>query len=101
MEPQAGLCLVHGNDVPDPPANTFGFYLVWNPGRALPKKRHATLESAQKEAERLAKKQPNESFYVLQTVTVDRSYFDNIVIRAKTHFNHEEQPNAIGRYRCN
>lgn len=96
MEPTVAMLLLPGNTNPPPPSNTHGFYLVWNPQRGKPKKRHSTLESAQTEADRLSKQHPNESFYVLQTVTVDRTYVENITIRNKTTFDHErkEQVNA-------
>ena len=102
MEPsKAMLCLAHSSSNNQPPTNTIGFYLVWNPDRGLPKKRHPTLKSAQNEAERLAKKQPNESFYVLQTVSVDRSYFKNVAIRKETTFHHEESEVIPNARRCN
>ena len=44
------------------------FYMVWNPSGAQPRHQHASLELAEKEAERLAKSNPGEYFYVLQAV---------------------------------
>lgn len=100
MEPNASMCLLHGTSNPPPPTNTFGFYLVWNPQRGKPKRRHATLKEAQNEAERLSKKHVGESFYVLQTVTVDRTYIQNITVRNTTHFDHEHKEPTYAR-RCN
>lgn len=86
------------NDHPAPPSNTHGFYLVWCPqGKSKPRKRHATLEEAQDEAERLSKSNPNKSFYVLQTVTVDRTYMECVTIRQNTHFHHEKEAKAYAR----
>jgi hypothetical protein len=100
MEPNVSMCLIQNPAPPAPPTNTFGFYLVWNPARGKPKRRHPTLKSAQAEADRLSKKQPNESFYVLQTVTVDRTYIGNITVRNKTHFDHEEKEEIPYARRC-
>ena len=44
------------------------FYLVWNPGREMPKKRHKTLEDARAEAKRLAENEPCIEFFVLRAV---------------------------------
>ena len=44
------------------------FYLVWNPGRDVPKRRHDTIDDARKEARRLAELQPGEEFFVLRAV---------------------------------
>lgn len=86
------------NNKPVPPSNTHGFYLVWSPqGKTKPKKRHATLKEAQDEAERLSKLNKDKSFYVLQTVTVDRTYMECVTIRQATHFYHEEQSNDARR----
>lgn len=43
-----------------------GFYIIWNPhGARPPKVRHATLAGAKAEAERLARENPGQEFYVL------------------------------------
>lgn len=44
------------------------FYLVWNPRKEFPKKRHATAIEAIAEAERLAEKYPGHHFYVLTDI---------------------------------
>jgi hypothetical protein len=44
------------------------FWLVWNENGRVPMYRHDTLESAQTEAERLARANPGETFYVLEAV---------------------------------
>ncbi len=49
------------------------FWTVWNPARSIPQVRHDTPELAKREAERLARVQPNESFYVMQAITVSQS----------------------------
>lgn len=77
------------NPAPLPPSNTFGFYLVWNPDKRMPKRRHSTLKSAQDEAARLSKANPNQSFYVMKSVTVDRTFIQPITVRENTHFDHE------------
>ncbi len=41
------------------------FWLVWNPAGGNPHHRHPNHELAVAEAEKLAKKQPGEIFYVL------------------------------------
>ena len=43
-------------------------YLVWTPKGSNPRKRHPGIEEAEKEAERLAKLNPNKEFYVLKAV---------------------------------
>lgn len=48
------------------------FWTVWNPDRGIPQFRHPSQESATKEAERLARQQSDESFYVMQAVSVSR-----------------------------
>lgn len=47
-----------------------GFYVVWNPARGGPTVRHPTRRSAAAEAERLARANPGQSFFVLGTVAV-------------------------------
>lgn len=44
------------------------FWLVWNPMRDAPVHRHASLESATLEAERLARLNQGSEFFVLQAV---------------------------------
>lgn len=41
------------------------FFVVWNPGRGLPRFRHDSHEAAKTEAKRLARQHPGEEFYVL------------------------------------
>lgn len=51
------------------------FYMVWNPNRAPPRVKHATHAEAKAEAERLAAKQPGDTFYILRSrnaVTVEK-----------------------------
>lgn len=48
------------------------FWTVWNPARSAPTVRHDSREEALREAERLASIQPNDSFYVMQAITVSR-----------------------------
>lgn len=54
-----------GNQVSE--TNADNYYLVFNPLRDAPTKRHTSLESAEAEAQRIAKKH-NEPVYVLKTV---------------------------------
>lgn len=52
-----------------PPPDELAFYIVWGPASSGPPTyRHATRESAEKEAERLAIRFPGEKFYVLRAV---------------------------------
>ena len=44
------------------------FWFVWNPNGNAPRYQHATLESAEKEADRLASN-TSEEFYVLEAVS--------------------------------
>lgn len=45
------------------------FWLIWSPqGVTPPSRRHDTPDSAQKEAERLAREAPGKEFYVLAAV---------------------------------
>ena len=48
------------------------FWLVWNPKRSVPAIRHPTQESARVEAERLARIQPGDEFFVLSAESVSR-----------------------------
>jgi len=41
------------------------FWLVWNPGRRIPRFQHDSYNSARQEADRLAGQCPGEHFYVL------------------------------------
>lgn len=55
--------------------NTEQFYMVWNPNRGTPRVKHATHAEAKAEAERLAAKQPGDTFYILRSrnaVTVEK-----------------------------
>lgn len=47
-----------------------GFYVVWNPARGAPTVRHRTRPAAAEEAERLARSNPGQTFFVLATVAV-------------------------------
>lgn len=49
------------------------FYLVWNPKGQNPKALHSCESSARMEAERLAKLNPSEEFYVLEAKLVSRA----------------------------
>lgn len=49
-----------------------GFWVVWNPERRPPMYRHMNEEDAIREAERLARMSPGETFIVLQTVCARR-----------------------------
>ncbi|WVR18321.1 hypothetical protein y223_00041 [Bordetella phage PY223] len=42
------------------------FWLVWCEGKGMPTHKHKTFESAQREAERLARKFPGYEFHVLE-----------------------------------
>jgi hypothetical protein len=48
------------------------FYVVWNPARNGPAVQHKTFEEAFKEAERLGKINPQETFLVLRPVAVNK-----------------------------
>lgn len=48
------------------------FWTVWNPARSAPQVRHNSEGEARAEAERLARQQPNDSFYVMQALTVSQ-----------------------------
>lgn len=45
------------------------FYLVWNPQRREPQQQHSTLESAERESERLARLHRGQRFIVLRSVS--------------------------------
>jgi hypothetical protein len=68
----AGLCqsggLVYRRRItPAQPAAEKPFYMVWKSGGGTPIYNHDTLQAAQQEAQRLAKKQVGDRFYVLQS----------------------------------
>lgn len=44
------------------------FWIIWNPRGATPIKRHAYLNEARHEAERLSRHNPDQIFYVLRVV---------------------------------
>lgn len=44
------------------------FWLVWNPNGSSPRFRHLTMESAQTEAQRLARQSPSDCFIVLEAI---------------------------------
>lgn len=48
------------------------FWVVWQPESGNPHKRHDSLESASREAERLAECAPRHAFYVMEAVSVSR-----------------------------
>lgn len=48
------------------------FYLVWNPARSGPARQHPTFEEAFKEAERLGKSQPQDSFVILKSISINK-----------------------------
>jgi hypothetical protein len=45
--------------------NSSPFWMVWNERGSAPTHKHITIESAKAEAERLAQKNPGQSFHVL------------------------------------
>ncbi|GAA0696120.1 hypothetical protein ISN75_06655 [Dyella marensis] len=48
------------------------FWLGWQPESGAPRHRHASLDAAQREAERLAECAPRRQFYVLEAVCVSK-----------------------------
>lgn len=42
------------------------FWVIWSPRGLMPRKRHASIESATTEADRLSKSLPGRHFYVLE-----------------------------------
>lgn len=46
------------------------FFMVWNPNGGPPTYRHGDLDSAEREAKRLAEKAPGQEFYTLCAVSV-------------------------------
>lgn len=49
------------------------FYVVWNPAHGLPRCQHSTLAEARREAERLARLNPDHEFHVLASVGTARA----------------------------
>lgn len=45
------------------------FFLVWNLNRSAPTVQHDTLAEAEREAARLARSSPQQSFYVVQAIS--------------------------------
>lgn len=45
------------------------FWMVWNPARNAPTCKHESLDSAEREAKRLARINPDEQFFVLESVS--------------------------------
>ena len=54
------------NEVKEEPKEEL--YVIWNPKGNNPRKIHNSLKDAEKEAERLAKENPNQEFYVLKAL---------------------------------
>lgn len=52
------------------------FWMVWNPNRYAPTVKHETARLARIEAERLARHNPCERFYVLEAIAL--RYVDNM-----------------------
>lgn len=48
------------------------FWVVWQPESGAPRHRHESLESATREAERLAECAPRHAFYVLEAVCMSK-----------------------------
>ncbi len=46
------------------------FWLVWNLNGRNPRHKHATQDSAEREARRLATENPGQAFYVVRAVSV-------------------------------
>jgi hypothetical protein len=44
------------------------FWMVWNPKRTSPTCQHKSIEAAVAEAERLARRDPGQEFYVLEAL---------------------------------
>lgn len=52
-----------------------GFFLVWTPSNErTPTYRHPSSDAAEKEADRLAKLNPGQDFYVLAAISKSRVY---------------------------
>ncbi|WP_325437580.1 hypothetical protein [Pseudomonas nitroreducens] len=57
------------------------FWMVWNPEAYAPSVRHPTWKSAEAEAERLARSNPGQRFYILQATQIRRvDYMQRIVL---------------------
>lgn len=54
------------------PDNLKPFWMVWNPNGHAPTFRHPSKESAEREAERLARANPDRTFVVLESVCARR-----------------------------
>jgi hypothetical protein len=64
------------------------FWFVWNEQRSLPRHKHPSLGDANREAERLARQHPGETFTVLRAVgtctkndviwTSEEAHFDDL-----------------------
>lgn len=48
------------------------FWMVWNPQAYAPTVKHQSFEAAEAEAERLARGNPGQTFYLLQAVQIRR-----------------------------
>lgn len=65
------------------------YFYIFNSKREKPTTKHATLEKAKAEAERLARKHPGESFEILLAIGVSRCpesltfWYDNITKSGK------------------
>lgn len=57
------------------------FFLVWNPRTSQTRYRHETYQAAKDEAERLARLNNGESFYVLQAVSCSMKPVETITRR--------------------
>lgn len=67
--------------------NNIPFWLVWDPNGNAPTVKHETQKSAENEAERLARLNPNQCFYVLMpTCEIKRN---DLII---TRFENEDVP---------
>lgn len=44
------------------------FYMVWNENMSMPKVKHPTFEHARAEAERIARRHPNDPIHVIVSV---------------------------------
>ena len=50
------------------PTEKTPFWVVWNPNGHIPMHKHTDEESAMREAKRLAKERPDDTFYVLKPI---------------------------------
>ena len=67
------------------------YYYVYRYGHHGPQARHGTIESAQKEAERLSEQHPESSFEILKCVGHTRT------TKAKTFWMDGEEPEGLTR----